>query len=406
MVKRSWLPGYARSVIGAAHQRQGKPCQDASLCAELKVGAEVLQLLVVADGHGGSRYWLSDAGSAIACAQSEQAVLELSEHHPLADQGTWLELLRHTLPTRIHTGWLAAIERDWQQRPEADQQPFTPLSYGCTVGLVLLAPQWWACSGIGDWDLAGVAADGSALLLSEEVGASSSGTEATGSLCQPLPQQAWTARAQLHPLSTGAPRALVLSTDGVRKSCTTDADYLNLCSALIELSAAELEQGLQQITSEGSGDDVTVAMALRPIEGAGPAKANLGRPLRALLGGLVVAALATGAGLATWRWHYKPDPLERLINELCQQPQRIRPTLLQRRSLFAELLKQPSLAAQLQAQASTDPLGALIAGGPTKTARSCGALQQELEQQWKQDRAAASPSKTKSPADSAGRVLR
>ncbi|MBM5806709.1 MAG: protein phosphatase 2C domain-containing protein [Cyanobacteria bacterium M_surface_10_m2_179] len=396
MVSHPWLPGQAYSVIGAAHRRQGKPCQDASLCSQLQVGDALLQLLVVADGHGGHRYGLSDAGSAIACAQAEQAVRELSELHPLTDRGTWLELLRHTLPSRIHTGWLAAIEGDWQQRPEAEREPFTPLSYGCTLGLVLLAPQWWGCSGIGDWDLTAVAADGSAQLLSEELGASGS-SEATGSLCQPWPEQAWAGRAQLQPLNNGSPRALVLSTDGVRKSCATDADYLNLCSALIELSGAELADGLEQITSEGSGDDVSVAIALA-VGAAPPAQGRAGRPRRWLLGGVLGLALASAAGLAGWRWLQPPDPLAQLISELCQQPQRIRPTLLQRRSQFAALVKQPSMAVHLQAQASTDPLGALIAGANSRSGLSCRALQLGLQQQWQQARAAARPANAKMPA--------
>ncbi len=394
----AWLPGQAISVLGAAHRRQGKPCQDASLCTEVRAGTDVLQLLAVADGHGGSRYWLSDTGSTLACQLAEQAVRELLEHTPLTDQQSWLKLLRQTLPNRIHTAWLAAIEGDWQQRPEAEQQPFTPLTYGCTLGLVLLTPQWWGCSGIGDWDLTAVAADGTALLLSEEQSSSSGSTEATGSLCQPWPQQAWEARAQLQPLSHVQPRALVLSTDGVRKSCATDADYLSLCSALVSLKAIELEQGLEQITREGSGDDVSVAVALRPLGNAPLAESSDGKPLRWAVGVLIAAALAAGAGLAGWRWWQEPDPLEQLIRELCQHPQRIRPTLLQRRSQFTALVKQPSLAAALQAQASSDPLGALIAGRTTQTTRGCSALSGELRQQWQQARAAATPAKAKMPA--------
>ena len=393
----TWLPGEAISVLGAAHRRQGKPCQDASLCIELRAGAAVLQLLAVADGHGGSRYWLSNTGSALACQLAAQAVGEQVALTPLTDQQGWLQLLRQMLPQRIHSAWLAAIEGDWQRRPEAAQQPFTPLTYGCTLGLVVLTPQWWGCSGIGDWDLTAVAADGSARLLSEEQG-TSGGAEATGSLCQPWAQQAWGARAQLQPLHPDQPRALVLSTDGVRKSCATDADYLSLCSALLNLNRSELEQGLEQITREGSGDDVSVAMALRPLEEATPAKGAGATPLRWGIGALVVLALAAAAGLASWRWWPQPDPLEQLISELCQHPERIRPTLLQRRSQFAALVQQPGLAAALQAQANSDPLGALIAGRTGRNTRSCSALSAGLGQQWQQARAAAAPAKAKMPA--------
>ena len=351
----AWLPGQAISVIGAAHQRQGKPCQDASLCRQLTAGSETLQLLAVADGHGGSRYWLSHVGSALACAQAEQAVQQAFTQTPLRDQAAWRQLLQGELAGRIHSAWLAAAERDWQQRPEAAEHPFSALSYGCTLGLVLLAPQWWGCSGIGDWDLAAVAADGSVQLLSEERG--EAGSEATGSLCQPLQAQPWGERALLQPIDHNTPRALVLSTDGIRKSCATDADYLNLCRGLIELRGSELEAGLLQITSEGSGDDVSVAMA-------------------------------------------QPSPLDQLIDDLCKTPERIRPTLNQRRSQFAALLQQPSLGEQLQSQAHTDPLGALIVASAAKASPGCPSLRLELERQWREARAAGmkAPAKGKMPA--------
>ncbi|MEY4360448.1 MAG: hypothetical protein RLZZ631_1934 [Cyanobacteriota bacterium] len=391
----AWLPGQAISVIGAAHQRQGKPCQDASLCCQLKAGHETLQLLAVADGHGASRYWLSHVGSALACAEAEQAVRQALTQTPLRDQAAWRQLLHSELASRIHSAWLVAVERDWQGRPEAAEQPFSALSYGCTLGLVVLAPQWWGCSGIGDWDLAAVAADGSVQLLSEEI--DGTGSEATGSLCQPLQEQPWGERALLQPIDEQAPQALVLSTDGVRKSCATDADYLNLCSALIDLSSSELQTGLQQITSEGSGDDVSVAMALRPCHRPSATPTRRQPAIRWALAGLTTLALTAVAGLAGWRWLQQPAPLDQLIADLCKAPERIRPTLNQRRSQFAALLKQPNLRQQLQAQANTDPLGALIA---SNASQSCPTLQLELQRQWREARAAGvkAPAKGKMPA--------
>lgn len=150
-----WLQARACSVIGAAHQRQEKPCQDAAISCSLPAGREQLQLIAVADGHGGSRYWLSQVGSALACEQARQAVAQALQQTPLHATERWLQLLQHDLPAAIHSGWLQAIEADWQQRSE-QEQPFSPLTYGCTLGLVLLAPRWWGCTGLGDWDLAAV----------------------------------------------------------------------------------------------------------------------------------------------------------------------------------------------------------------------------------------------------------
>ena len=126
--------------------------------------------MAVADGHGSSRYWLSQVGSALACEQARQAVATALQHTPLADQQAWRRLLEHDLPAAIVAGWQAAIAADWQQRPESEQQAFTPATYGCTLGLVLMTPQWWGYTGLGDWDLVLLPATGAARLLSEETG--------------------------------------------------------------------------------------------------------------------------------------------------------------------------------------------------------------------------------------------
>ena len=394
----AWLPGQASTVIGAAHLRQGKPCQDASRCCSLRAGTEALQLLVVADGHGGGRYWLSDVGSAIACSQTEIAVRESLEQIPLSDQQAWFTLLQSELPKRIHAAWLEAVRGDWQRRAEAGQQPFSALTYGCTLGLVIVTPQWWGCSGIGDWDLAAVCAEGTTRLLSEE--SDGSHGEATGSLCQPLEQQQWLERAQLQPLSGTAIDALVLSTDGVRKSCATDADYLNLCGALVPLSAAELQTGLEHITSEGSGDDVSVAIVRRSAADRSRKRPQAPPVLRnGLIGLAILALLGAAAGLG-WRFLHPATPLDRLISELCSDPTRIRPALNQRRSQFTALLKQPALAPSLRAQAATDPLGALIAGQGQGIRQVCTPLQRELARQWSEARRAGAkgPAKGKMPA--------
>ncbi|AKN60957.1 hypothetical protein WB44_07405 [Synechococcus sp. WH 8020] len=259
-----WEPALASSVIGAAHQRQGKPCQDASISCILEAGCNQLQLMAVADGHGGSRYWLSQVGSALACIQAKKSVSKVLDRTPLTAIDRWRQLLQQELPAAIHSGWMTAIEADWRNRQEQNQ-PFSPLTYGCTLGLVLMAPQWWGCTGLGDWDLAGVERGGEVRLLSQEGDLHQVAGEATASLCQPMNQQLWLARTQLHQLDADDQlNVLILSTDGVRKSCATDADYLQLCAGAAELKdSMELSQGLAQITAEGSGDDVSMAIALR-----------------------------------------------------------------------------------------------------------------------------------------------
>ncbi len=390
-----WQHLQACSVIGAAHRRQQKPCQDASLSVELKGRGGKLQLLVVADGHGGSRYRLSHRGSALACQVSQEAVEQWLSSTPLTEPERWRQLLEQELPAAIHQRWLAAIAADWALQPDAEHEAFSPLLYGSTLGLVLLAPQWWGCTGIGDWDLSAIDQQGQAALLNEE--REHSGSEATGSLCQELDQQLWHERTQLHSLKPQTDlQALVLSTDGVRKSCATDADYLQLCAALLDLrDRQELEQGLAHITQAGSGDDVSLAIAHRASK---PKRSSvLPRGWRWFL--LLLAA--PGVGLIAWLIPRQESPLQAQARQLCANPEQIQATLNQRRAQFKALINQPQLASQLQQLASTDPLGALIAASQSGAIPGCAALKAELNHQWQRARATGVPAKGKMPAAAA-----
>ena len=106
-------------------------------------------------------------------------------------------------------------------------------------------------------------------MLSEECDASASG-EATFSLCLPDAAAHFASRTAVETLEPmAAPFTLLLSTDGIRKSCSTDSDFLALGRYLGQAPAPvdadttiDLAASLDRISSQGSGDDVSVAMAL------------------------------------------------------------------------------------------------------------------------------------------------
>jgi hypothetical protein len=278
--------------------------------------------------------------------------------------------------------------------------------------VVLLAPTWWGHMGVGDWDLVRRSSDGSMTLISEERESCASG-EATASLCMTGAASLFAQRAALHPLTPGlAPLALVLSTDGVRKSCATDDDFLALGHHLAALrQPAELEAALEQITSQGSGDDVSIAIACWEAGEHTPLATH--RPDRPLLLLLVIgaAALATGLWwLQPWaRRITAPNPaapaaasLRAEVQRLCTSPDRIPAALTQRQAQFDQLLQGRQQPQTLLQQASLDPLGAVIATSrpvPTPTSpaitptlvelNACPALLSALDQQWKRRRAAA-----------------
>ncbi|MCP9819115.1 protein phosphatase 2C domain-containing protein [Synechococcus sp. Cruz-9H2] len=435
-----WRPALQARRVGAAHRRQGRPCQDAvAVCRYPSRDGQPVQVMAVADGHGGEHYLFSDVGSALAC---DLALQVAGEHLGLWDlQGaqapgldTWAHWLSSELPQRIHSRWLALVREHWQRHTALssapDQAPSSevplpegevPRLYGTTLGLVVLAPRWWGYTGLGDWDLVQVGADGQAALLSEET-AGDGGGEATGSLC--LEQAAGLFRSGLEPIEhPEATFGLLLSTDGIRKSCATDTDFLLLAAHLIatpaEGASEVLATNLDQITSEGSGDDVSVAIAqhgslctpsllTRSQVNISEEKAPGDLPIEAmtiraqkplLLGALLVATAGLGAG---WYWlqHWSmapapPSAVRRQINQLCQGPANaIAGTLSNRRSQFTDLRQGRLTAPPLLDSADLDPLGALIARsfdpasggmvqGEALTALGlCPLLAAALQRQW------------------------
>ena len=424
-----WLPAWHCTVIGAAHRRRQVVCQDFSLVRQLRApSGGRLQLLAVADGHGGERYRCSDIGSRLACEQAADVVEAALQSAPLEDLPTWERLLAEKLPAAIQARWLQAIQRHWQQQQfhegNGDGQPICSALYGSTLGLLLLAPTWWGCTGLGDWDL--VRVDGGGNRLLSEEGELPGAGEATASLCLNEAEARWVERAQLQAIPASSPPfALLISTDGVRKSCATDGDFLELCSQMVGIQdPTQLDEGLAEISAAGSGDDLSLAVGRwSPAAGQtpGPRRAVTlpvisrcpGVPLALLL--LLPAGLAMG--VAAW-WARPTDPLAVIQNEaerLCRDPGLIPGTLTQRRQQFSQLRHGSSDRQLLLAMADRDPLGALIAWSrpalppppvaatsqgtmspsgseqPLPLPASCPALDQALALQWRTSARPAAP---------------
>jgi len=450
-----WSLPLHRSLCGASHQRRGLPCQDASLSASVRsADGQAIGLMAVADGHGGSRYWLSDVGSRLACELAiALASQDLSTQPMSGSDAQSLDAIRHwlstELPPRLVSRWQTAIRADWQSRslpPEHCREGFSSQTYGTTLALVVLTPRWWAHTGLGDWDLVLLSNTQADRIISEET-LPGLQAEATESLCQSNAELRFAARTGVHSLTGDQCQAcgVVLSTDGIRKSCASDADHLALCRYLLQeaqlqqtrtaTEASNLDPSLERISREGSGDDVSVALAgfgcLAPErETSAPAAppplpaltldrvasrdpqpppSGLGSPRlrraerrgqrrRLALGVLLAAGLGSTAVLA-WRqttrpsaaeapmrWSAEDQPeLRQLISDLCRQPQLIEPRLSARQQQFEQLRRHPAaLEAWRQHQ---DWLGVLIGlsrpGQPVfKPLQSCHALAAALERRW------------------------
>lgn len=454
--------------------------------------------MAVADGHGGEAHPFSDVGSQLAC---ERALAEVSGailRRPLTgeDFDTWEQWLQVDLPRTLHASWLKACERHWQRFqaelaesglgphagtwPEKNEPPvglapesseFRPHLYGTTLGLVVMTPEWWGHTGVGDWDLVRLWGPGEAELISSEI-PGQVGDAVTASLAHDRAWELFRPRAALLPLRPRErPFALVMSTDGLRKSCRGTGDLLTLSSALAETALAEsreeaangedLEAALDRLSAEGSGDDLSLAVAFfgrlshpaphlpqaSPSLPAGPGSAAGDPEAAAPAGGRslqprladdpghqrardlarrarveeddedddqpgppwFVPLLLVGAALAVigpllWRLMLgvaPPVPPEQALRiqdevlRLCGGPAVMRRNLQSRREVFEGLMLGRLNPQQLQADAASDPLAALIASSFDPTSRSmrlsstiagyeaCRELREELERQWR-----------------------
>lgn len=271
----SWSIPEVNTRTGASHARRDVVCQDASGWGSLKDrSGHPVYLMVVADGHGGKRYIHSDVGSRLACELSLNLVAEQlrqwgSEGRDAVQR--WQEWLEGTFPKALHQRWQSAVETHWYKestKRESSESTYSTLSYGSTIALVIMTPTWWAHTGLGDWDLVRIGSDGDVKLVNEEKEEDQNGGESTYSLCLSNAPRHFAARTAVHVITEQEPAfSLLLSTDGVRKSCSTDADFFSIASYLCEEkkqpqanSTIQLNADLDRISSQGSGDDVSVAI--------------------------------------------------------------------------------------------------------------------------------------------------
>lgn len=266
-----WLLPRCETRTGAAHHRRGAPCQDASgTWSFVDVGRQPIQILVVSDGHGGSRYDRSDVGSHVACTVAMQTIHEHCQSHGAlsATPDDWNRWLAQDLPSRIVERWRQEVLTHAQDHPRGGDSEASTIAYGATLGLLLLTRRWWGFTGLGDWDLVRLDASGEGELLSEEPD-NPGGGEATFSLCMEGAARFFASRSGRVDIVAGqSPFSLLLSTDGIRKSCANDGDYITLARYLSEQTLAGaagsdpgLAEALDHISSQGSGDDVSVAIA-------------------------------------------------------------------------------------------------------------------------------------------------
>lgn len=258
-----WRIGGA-SVRGPAHIRGGKPNQDS--IAWLPQGGTGSRIVAaVSDGHGAAPHFRSDVGSAFAVeAASEVLAWDLDDSESDEFEGG--------LVGEIARSWRAKVAAHLAAEPIEAGNGGAYIPYGATLLAAGATEEQLIALQIGDGDLLIGYPDGRI----ERPLASDEGLigEQTYSLCLGDAEQrfrlAFFWRSEDKPL----PDFLMLSTDGVSKSFRDD----NLFTAAItslrglafenwERTLSALPGWLNDVTTQGSGDDSTLCLALRGVAG-------------------------------------------------------------------------------------------------------------------------------------------
>jgi Protein phosphatase 2C len=262
----------AASARGASHVVSGLPNQDAVLTA--RHGGDVV--VAVADGHGHHRHFRSATGAALAVASGVEAATEFAPQLSGCGHAGDVEAasLSRLVPD-ILTRWRAALAVDLSLRPFSPEEQARldwagdrpEIPYGSTLLLAIISGPRVACVQIGDGDLLAVEADGRSFLPLPADGLLNG--YVTTSLCQPDPLRSF--RVGSIDLTATPVLALLLATDGYGNAQVADPWQPAVGADLASIGRAHGVDGLSRrlptwaercASSEGSGDDTTLALAL------------------------------------------------------------------------------------------------------------------------------------------------
>ena len=284
MVSPTRWRALSASVRGASHEKNGQPNQDAVRSRNPGRGHEML-LLAIADGHGSTRSFRSEKGSALA---AEVALRELAKFVRRLGPDAPLSKIRNQARTRwpkdLIAAWKAAVRADLAKNPftfldfaafpekppalkPGQDLPITAyLAYGATLVALVITSRYIIYSQLGDGDILTVHEDGKVarpLPRKHEFMSNQ-----TISLCSHHADQEFQIRVDAQ-RGGSAPALIMLSTDGYANCFGDDEAFFKVGGDFLEYLKAEgpsfvrdkLADWLQQSSRDGSGDDITVGLA-------------------------------------------------------------------------------------------------------------------------------------------------
>ena len=263
------------AAVGAHHVRGGLAYEDACAVRPAAGHSEFTPALAVAvaDGHGHARHFRSARGAEFAVG----IAADLAEAAATTEAGEMADVFRTRVGPELVLLWRRAVEADIAADPpstvelaaagltSAATMEDKVYGYGSTVIVALATTDWLLCAQIGDGEAFAVTADGVAIPL-VPADPRLDGARTT-SLCQADAFDSM--RFGAIPLAETQVVAVVLATDGFGNAQVRDDWEATFATDLRDLAVA---RGVDWIadalpawvtacaSSDGSGDDVTVAL--------------------------------------------------------------------------------------------------------------------------------------------------
>lgn len=268
---------------GASHIEKGTPCQDASYSFSGKKNP--VAIAIVADGHGGEKYFRSDVGAKTAVVVTK-SVLWYKFYSPVFEKriyidefdknnGNFLEKNIPRLEQQIVKQWHGAIFKHHKENQlneaemsickkyELDEKDENVIAafYGATLIAAMVTPWFHFAVQIGDGLCVKIEQDGKAAIFVPGDERLEFGV--TTSLCDNNAVNNFR-----HNFGTGGIAGIVAATDGVSDSFKTEKYFEFLCGLrgkfcetpkAAKAAKAELDKFLPILSERGSRDDCSIA---------------------------------------------------------------------------------------------------------------------------------------------------
>jgi serine/threonine protein phosphatase PrpC len=281
----NWI-ALSASVRGATHERDGRVNQDAIRLHQPRNASDPL-CVAMADGHGSPLSFRSDRGSALA---TECALRHLRRFVRKAGSKMPLSRLRREFERKwtqeVIDDWHRVVRADLKKNPfsflefapfpgsapiviPGEELPFSAyLAYGATLVVMAVTRRHLFYAQLGDGDILLVHRDGRVTRPWPRKHAFFSNE--TVSLCSHHAVRQFHARVE--PLRSGdTPALILLATDGYANCFNDDDGFFRVGSDFLEyldeggpaFVQEKLEEWLRESSRDGSGDDISVGLAVR-----------------------------------------------------------------------------------------------------------------------------------------------